>query len=132
MSSPAHLFIVDDDAALGKTLTAILTKVGYQAEWVPSGKEMLKRLETATDPLQIALVDLRLPDMDGLELLKTIRKRRPDMPVLMITGNAGIETAVAALNFGAFAYILKPYNVDEVKSTIARAVEKQWLILENR
>ncbi len=132
MSSPAHLFIVDDDAALGKTLMAILTKEGYQAEWVPSGKEMLKRLETAADPLQIALVDLGLPDMHGLDLLKTMRKRRPDMPVLVITGNAGIETAIAALNAGAFAYLLKPYNVDEVKSTIARAVEKQWLIMENR
>jgi signal transduction histidine kinase len=129
-----HLLIVDDDPALGKTLRIILQKDGYTVDWVATGKEGvdLVRREALTGLLTGVLIDVKLPDMNGLQVLRVVKETNPDVGAIMMTGHTDVETAVGALNQGAFAYIQKPYNVDEVKAAIARLIEKQALVRENR
>src|SRR5579863_1885514 len=117
-----HLIIVDDDASVGKTLLGILKKAGYQTEWVPSGKEALAKLKEGGPDggADILLVDIRLPDMNGLDILREGRKTNPELGAIVMTGYSDTETAVRALNEGAFAYVQKPYNIDEVKASVAR------------
>ena len=80
----------------------------------------------------MALLDIRLPDMEGTTLLAPLKEMYPDMAVIIVTAHASVETAARALNAGASAYITKPFNVDEVLATVMEAIEKQRLIVENR
>lgn len=133
--SACNLLIVDDDEAIGSTLLAILRKSGYHGSWVSTGRSAIgfaRDYEGSGHRLNLALIDLRLPDMSGLEVLREIKKMHPDVGAIMMTGFADVTTAVGALNEGAFAYIQKPYNIDEVKVTMERALERQSLLWENR
>ena len=127
-----HLLIVDDDAALGKTLLAILQRSGYKGHWASTGHEAIGVLKNHLGQTNIVLIDLHLPDLSGLDVLQTMKQIDPDIGAIMITGHAEIETAVGALKEGAFAYIQKPYHVDEVKATLAKLIERQTLAIENR
>lgn len=127
-----RLLIVDDDMALTRTLSAILTKAGYETECAALGADAIRGIQTHPHTFNAVLIDLQLPDMSGLEILKQIKALDPNVGALMLTGNANIDTAVAALNAGAFAYIQKPYNIDEVKATLARLMEKQKLKRDNQ
>ena len=80
----------------------------------------------------LALLDIKLPDMEGVKLLASLKRMHPDMIVLMVTAYASLETAVQALNEGASAYITKPFNVDSILTTVRDALEKQRLVIENR
>lgn len=132
--SGENVLIIDDDQSLGKTLLGILRKEGYNVEWAGTGQEGLTRIRgaAADQPWGAILIDIRLPDMNGLDLLRSAKKDDPDIGAIFMTGYTDVETAVGALNEGAFAYIQKPYNVSEVKAIIAKLVEKQRLIRENR
>ncbi|MFQ5800976.1 MAG: PAS domain S-box protein, partial [Candidatus Hydrothermarchaeales archaeon] len=77
-------------------------------------------------------LDIKLPDMDGVEVLKTIKKEAPDIEVVMITAYASLQSSVIAINEGAYAYVMKPFDVDNLANTVAGAAEKQRLILENK
>jgi len=124
-----RIIIVDDDASVGKTLLGILKKAGYDVEWAPNGKEALEKLKSGGD---ILLVDVRLPDMNGLDILREGHKINADLGAIVMTGYSDTETAVRALNAGAFAYVQKPYNIDEVKASLARLAERQNLLRQNR
>jgi signal transduction histidine kinase len=129
-----RLLIIDDDPALGKTLQILLRRAGFQVEWVATGGEGIRYIESRApgEFLTGVLIDVRLPDMNGLEVLRTAKKINPDAGAVMMTGHADLETALGALNEGAFAYIQKPYSPAEVQSVIHRLAEKQKLIHENR
>ncbi len=128
------ILIIDDDQGLGLSLKAILQKAGYAVEWAVTGKEGidLAKKRAPEHPLGAVLIDVRLPDMNGLEVLKALKQADPDVGAVMMTGYSNTETAVGALNEGAFAYVQKPYNVAEVKAIIEKLVEKQKLMWENR
>jgi len=128
------ILIIDDDPALGKSLVGILARAGYQAEWVATGEEGVRRVRESMPEKFISgvLIDVKLPDMNGVQVLRAIKTLYPDIGAIMITGNTDTESAVNALNEGAYAYVQKPYNVDEVKAIIAKLVEKQKLIHENQ
>jgi signal transduction histidine kinase len=127
------LLIVDDDESLGRTLQGILRRAGYDGQWVASGEQALRLVESqkADHSLQIVLIDVRLPDMNGVEVLRAVRQTHPDIGAIMMTGHVDVDAAIGALNEGAFAYLQKPYNIDEVKVSIARLMEKQKLVKEN-
>jgi signal transduction histidine kinase len=127
-----RLLIVDDDLALTRTLSAILIKAGYRVESVTTGGEAIRAIEKDLNAFNAVLVDLQLPDMNGLDILKRIRTLSAEIGALMLTGHAEMDTAVAALNAGAFAYIQKPYNIDEVKAILTRLMEKQKLLRDNQ
>ncbi len=133
-SERCRLMIVDDDESLGGTLLHILQKAGYETRWVETGKEALAQMTAGgAEPFaDILLVDIRLPDMNGLDVVRESRKANPDIGAIVMTGYTDNETAVRALNEGAFAYLQKPYNIDEVKATVARLVERQVLLRQNK
>jgi len=117
------VLIIDDDANLRKTLKDILTAKGYQALAAKDGAEGLSLL--GQHIVHLALIDLRLPDMSGLDVLKMIRADQPHTEAIIMTGNASIDSAVEATNKGAFSYLQKPCDIDQLLLNIKRAVEKR-------
>lgn len=123
MENMLSVLVVDDDVALSKTLADILRVKGYAPTAVGTGKAALEQLERAM-PLA-AVIDLRLPDIDGLEVLQRIKKVSPDTECIVLTGYASESSAIEAINLGAYSYIRKPYDVDQLLLTIQRAVERK-------
>jgi two-component system response regulator HydG len=130
MTTPPHLLLVDDDERLRKAAVKVLTAEGYQVTGAALGAEALERL---TDPdLALVISDLRLPDLDGLALLKKARELLPDVEVVMITGHGSVEQAVEAMRCGAYDFIQKPLDSAALLKTVSKALEKQRLLSENR
>lgn len=130
MSEEARILIVDDDEGMRETLSDILKEEGYPVESAGTGEEALQCI--SKDFYNLALIDIKLPDISGMELLEKIKECSPDTAAILMTGYASIDTSVKALNLGAEAYIIKPLNIEELKSSIDRVLEKQRLIFENR
>jgi len=125
----ADILVVEDDAVMRVTLADILEDQGYRVTVCQGGKEGAEFIKQA--PPDVVIADLRLPDLNGLQLLETLKEIKPDAAFILITGHASLETAVAALNDGAFAYVTKPFNIDEVCTIIRNALRQQRLLLEN-
>jgi DNA-binding NtrC family response regulator len=123
MDSDARILIVDDDENIRKVLMAILEDKGYNIEAVGTAREAIKRTEKKF--YNLALIDIRLPDMEGIDLLTKIRDATPRMRKIIITGYPTLQNAVDAVNRGADAYIMKPFDVERVLSTINEQLRKQ-------
>jgi len=130
MGNDAGILIVDDDENTRETLSLIFEQKGYQIETAGTGQEAIEKAQKRF--FNVALLDIKLPDMQGIELLAPLKEKHPDMAMIMVTAHASLETAVSALNKGASFYITKPFNMDEVLSTIREVLEKQRLVIENR
>lgn len=116
----AKVLIIDDDPAFCLMLKTFLTKNDFDAERVLSARESLKTLKE--DTFDIVLTDFRLPEKDGIELLKEIKQINPYIPVILMTGYGDIKTAVKAMKLGAYEYVTKPINPDEILITIRGAL----------
>jgi PAS domain S-box-containing protein len=125
-----RILIVDDDINICKSLSLIFKKKGFEVETAGTGKEALEKAQARY--YNVALLDLKLPDINGLELLKPLKNMHPDMEVMMVTGYGSMESAMHALNLGASSYITKPLNMDEVLGKINDKLEKQSLTLAKR
>ena len=125
-----RILVVDDDQGTRRTLSLILGRKGFEVVTASTAEEALAKARNG--PLNVGLLDIRLPDGRGVELLKPLRSRHPDMELIMITGYASTETAMQALNDGATAYITKPLNIDEVLAEVGKILEKQRLVAEKR
>jgi len=127
-----RIIVVDDDEALAATMKEILEVNGYSAEAALSGEEAKKKIIEGY--FNLALLDMRMPDVSGLELLKWIKKETPRTYVIMITGYPTLENAVESLNFGANAYIMKPINAKEflrfIRDKFKEQDEKEVGVLE--
>jgi signal transduction histidine kinase len=130
MSSPINILVTDDNAATLKTLSAGLEAIGYQVTTAVTGKEALGLVRKK--PFNILITDIKLPDISGLEILEAAKEINPETVVIMITGHASIETAVDAINDGAYAYILKPVAMTELETIVNNALREQRLLIENR
>lgn len=117
------ILIVDDEVYIRKTLSDILKLKGYEPFTFNNGAECLEFIAHAS--INVAVVDLGLPDIPGLEVLDKIKERNPEIEVIILTGNASLDTAIDATNKGAFSYLLKPFEVDRLLLHIKRALEKQ-------
>ena len=122
MSKPAHILILDDDANLRKTLGDILRIKGFDPVPLETGEQALERVQT--EEFAVALIDLRLEDMPGLDVLHGIRQRSPATECILVTGHASQATAIDAINAGVYSYVQKPFDVDQLAITIQRALEK--------
>jgi len=120
-SGPAIL-VVDDDASLAATLRDFLSREGYQVEVAQSGAEALA-IQAANSRISLALIDLIMPVMDGLTLTEELRRRDPDLAVVIMTGYGTIETAIEAIKKGAEDYLTKPFDYVAVRKKIARLME---------
>ena len=119
------VLIVEDDAAMRRMCTRILTSAGYKAEAVSDGETAIARLREGAS-FHVALVDLRLPKLDGTVVLEQIRKMRPDIVVVIMTGYATVRSAVKAMKLGAADYMIKPFEKDELLTVVAQ----QFRVLE--
>jgi DNA-binding NtrC family response regulator len=130
MDRKESILIVDDDESTRRSLTLIFGKKGYETETAGTGREAIEKAQDRF--FNLALLDIKLPEVEGVELIAPLKEMHPDMVVIMATAYASLETAVRALNEGASAYITKPLNMDEVRATVREALEKQRLVMENR
>lgn len=117
------ILIIDDDPALRKTLADILRVMGYETITASDGAEGLSLLRECK--ANVVLIDLGLPDMPGIDLLNRIKTDQPATEAIILTGNATLNSAIEATNSGAFSYLLKPYDIDQLLLQIRRAIEKQ-------
>ncbi len=107
-----RVLVVDDELIVRDSLKEWLEDVGFGVDMAASGPEALERLETA--PLDLMLVDIKMPGMDGVEVLRQVRESRPDLPVIMITAYATVDTAVEAMKMGALDYLTKPFDPEKL------------------
>ncbi len=122
--------VVDDEPRLRQVLMRLMEGDGFACDQAGSGVEALERL--AVTPAVLVLTDLRMPQMDGIELLRNVRATYPDTAVVMITAVADVETAVGCLAIGAMDYLTKPFHLEEVRARVTQALEKRRLIIDNR
>ncbi|MEW5895764.1 MAG: sigma-54 dependent transcriptional regulator [Candidatus Omnitrophota bacterium] len=124
------ILIVDDERLIRESLFEILRIEGYRAHMASSAEEALDFLKD--NKVDIALTDLKLPNMSGIELLEEIKAMSPETQVIVITGYGSIESAVDAIKKGAYNYITKPVNDDEIKASIHKIIEHKEIVEENR
>lgn len=123
------ILVVDDEKIMRSSLTEWLQEAGYDVLAVESGE---KALESAKkENFYVALVDLKMPGMDGIETMKELQKIQKDIPVIIITAYATVDTAVQAIKEGAYDYLPKPFNPDEVNMLIEKVIERRKLLEEN-
>src|ERR1041385_1118514 len=126
--SGMRCLVVDDEPRLRRVLVRLLEGEGFTCAEAGSGVEALKELESGPVPLVIS--DLRMPEMDGVTLLREIITRWPDTAVIVVTAVAEVESAVACLQMGALDYVAKPFHLDEVRARVSQALEKRSLKME--
>jgi DNA-binding NtrC family response regulator len=123
MGERARIIVVDDDEGIRKILKAILEEEGYVVDTAENGKEAIKKSNAKF--YNLALIDIRLPDMEGTKLLSAIKETTPKMVKIMITGYPSLQNAIEAVNKGADAYILKPFDMGKVLNKIREHLKKQ-------
>ena len=131
MTSP-QLLVIDDDTAHLASLTKIFKRMGVECIAVPRGNEGLSVLNQYSSSISVVLTDLMLPDCDGIELLKEMKRTWPEIEVALMTAYGTIERAVEAMRVGAYDFITKPFRRAEIEQLIRRALERASLIAENR
>ena len=131
MAAPrnASILVIDDEEIMREILDTLLTREGYRVHLAASGEEGIE-LSKST-PIDAAIVDVMMPGMGGIGTLEELKKIDDDLPVLMVTAFASVETAIAAMKLGAFDYINKPFKNDEVLAVVRNAVERRLLKAEN-
>ncbi len=129
MRRQGTILVIDDEEIMREILETLLTREGYRVRLAASGPEGLEVVRST--PIDAVIVDVMMPGMDGLQVLDAIRDIDDELPVLMITAFASMETAVTAMKKGAFDYITKPFKNDEVLVVLNNAVERRRLVAEN-
>jgi len=119
----ARILIIDDDENIRKALAAILEEEGYMVDTAETAKQAIEKTEK--NIYNLALIDIRLPDMEGIELLTKMKDTTPKMRKVIVTGYPTLHNAIEAVNRGADAYILKPFDVEKVLATIKEQLKKQ-------
>ena len=130
MTDQTTVMLVEDEKGARNTLCGILEDADYHVIGVATGAEALETIRRVNPG--VVITDIRLPDVGGMEILELAKEINPDTAVIMMTGYASVETAVDAVNQGAYAYFVKPVNPDEIKTAIANALRQQRLSRENK
>jgi DNA-binding NtrC family response regulator len=125
----ARILVVDDEEIVIRSCLRILGDGNYEVEAVQSGTEALRKIDESH--YDVVILDIMMPEMDGLEVLQRVKEAHPDVDVIMVTGLSQIETAVRAMKLGAFDYLPKPFDPDELKLVVERALERRQLLQEN-
>jgi DNA-binding NtrC family response regulator len=123
------VLVIDDEEIMRDILETLLVREGYQVRLAPSGRAGLELARSV--PFDAVITDVMMPEMDGLQVLDALRNFDDELPVIMITAFASMETAVSAMRKGAFDYITKPFKNDEVLVVLNNAVERRRLVAEN-
>src|SRR5688500_2150508 len=128
--SDARVLVVDDEQSMRELLGIMLRQVGYDVTQADGGEAAIQTLQN-TDAFDLVITDLRMRKVDGLAVLRAAKEHSPRTVVLVVTAFASTETAVEAMKLGAYDYVTKPFKLDELKLTIANALERKRLQEEN-
>ena len=123
MGETARILVVEDNESIRKVLKTILEEEGYVVDTAENGKEAIRKSNAKF--YNLALIDIRLPNMEGTKLLTTMKETTPKMVKIIITGYPSLQNAIEAVNKGADAYILKPFDMDNVLNKIREHLKKQ-------
>jgi len=123
MSFHARILVIDDDENLTKGFARALEKEGYAVDIARNGKEAVEKCKS--NLYHVALIDIRLPDMEGTQLLTSMREASPEMVRIIVTAYPSLQNAIEAVNRGADGYIIKPVNMDKLLSTVEEQLNKQ-------
>jgi len=123
------ILVVDDDPLIRKMLSTALKKSGYEVTAVEDAEEALRIF--SANSIDLVLLDIVMPKIDGLELLSLLKKKREDLIIIMMTGYPKIETSVQAIKNGAYDYITKPFSIDEIRFSVRKALEYKNTLKEN-
>lgn len=126
-----RILVVDDEEAIREIVTSMLTSAGYSCRQACSGLEALAILDSGEE-FELMLSDLMMAELDGIGLLERTKEKYPDMPVVMVTAVHDISVALAAIRNGAYDYLLKPFEREQLLATVRRAMENRRLKMENR
>ena len=126
-----RILVVDDEESIREIVSSMLTTAGYKCHQAGSGNEALALLESG-EKFELMLSDLMMANLDGIGLLERTKERFPDIPVVMVTAVHDISVALAAIRNGAYDYLLKPFEREQLLATVRRALENRRLKLENR
>lgn len=126
----AHIMVVDDEPAARLSLAELLSLEGYEVAAAASGEEAIEMLSEG--PFDLAIIDLKMPGMDGLEVVETFQEQSPETVIIMLTAHGTLETAVQAMRKGAHDYLLKPANVNEIMVSVKAGLDKRRRGLRRR
>ncbi len=126
-----RILVVDDEESISDVVSAMLSSAGYVCSQAACGKEALALLDSGEE-YELMLSDLMMPEMNGIALLEAAKERFPDLPVVMVTAVTDISIALGAIRNGAYDYLLKPFEREQLLATVRRALENRKLKLENR
>jgi PAS domain S-box-containing protein len=129
-SSIPNILIIDDDKGMCKTLSRILELDGYRISTANTANDGAALIKGGS--FNLAVLDIKLPDIDGVELLEIIKKTYPDLSIIMMTAYASTENAIKALNRGADAFVTKPFDIEELRALVKKSIDKQMLTKEKQ
>src|SRR2546427_4079781 len=123
------ILVVDDEQSMAQFLAIVLRKEGYQVTTVNNGRDALEKVKS--DPFDVVITDIKMPGMDGIQLLQGLKKYDPSLPVVIMTAYASQQSAIDAVNLGAFQYLIKNAKNDEIKLVVRNAIEMRRVRVEN-
>lgn len=129
-NKPLRLLVIDDEPIVGKRLQQVFTKMGFDVEIYTNALSAMEAMERY--PFDIVVTDLKMEDMDGMEVLERVKEINPDTKVIIITGYAQLDTASEAFRKGVFDFIAKPFRLDELKRVIVRAMTGAMLARQEK
>lgn len=126
------ILIIEDEAAIRRVLSKILSEEGdtYQVEEAEDGLSGIEKIKN--EDYDLVLCDIKMPKMDGVEVLEAVKKIKPEIPMVMISGHGDLETAVNTMRLGAFDYISKPPDLNRLLNTVRNALDRKQLVVENK
>ncbi|RZB37982.1 MAG: hypothetical protein SRB2_00689 [Desulfobacteraceae bacterium Eth-SRB2] len=122
--APINLLLVDDEQSFVEIMGQRLGRRGFIVAYAFSGQDALNRLE-ADDSIEVVILDVKMPGMDGVETLRMIKKKRPLVKTIMLTGHATVNSAIEAMKLGAMDYLMKPCDLDELVSKVKEAANRK-------
>jgi len=123
MSERTRILVIDDDETVRESLATVLQEQGFAVDTAENGKEAIEK--SKANVYNLALIDIRLPDMEGTRLLTELRETTPKMAKIIITGYPSLENAVQSVNDGADGYVIKPFDIDNLLEAIKEQLKKQ-------
>jgi len=129
MNKNYHILVVDDEPGMREFLEIMLTKEGYGVSIARNGEEAIEKLRK--ESFDLAIVDIQMPGINGIEVLRNVQEKNYDTTIIMITAFASHESAIEAMKLGAYDYITKPFKIDEIKLVIKKSLDKKVLEQEN-
>src|SRR6516225_11400043 len=124
-----RILFADDEKSLQEFMRSELPRLGHEVTVCPDGKAAVKILEKST--FDVAILDLRMPGMTGIEVLEQLKQTAPDTEAIVLTGHASMETAIEAMRLGAFDYITKPCRLSEIEAVLRKVADKRMLEHKN-